>query len=148
MEQTKVAKQIVHFQKTGVDIAFNAMKMMQDCTEVATGKLFLQNGSIAKDGCSFVDEWMTRYKKGQEDLCNMAPEQMDPKVLEMQRQMTDQIQTQAKVFTNALMRQADQVFQNGAQLYSNGLEMKNMLQETCKQSIDAAFNTVEGLLGS
>jgi hypothetical protein len=148
MEQTKVAKQIVHFQKTGVDIAFNAMKMMQDCAEVATSKLFLQNGSIAKDGCSFVDEWMTRCKKGQEDLCKMASEQMDPKVLDMQRQMTDQIQSQTKMVTNALLKQADQALQNGAELYGNGLEMKNMLQETCKQSIDAAFNAVEGMLGN
>ncbi len=146
MEQTKVAKQIVNFQKSGFDIAYTAMKIVQDGADVTANKLISQNETLVKDGRAFVAEWMTCCKKGQEELHKVASEQLDPNVVGIQKEMAVQFQSQAEAITDALFTQADRILRRGSELYSNGLEMKNSFQDSCKQSVDAAFKNVESIL--
>lgn len=67
MDQSALMKQFIEFQKTTVDNSFNAMKMIQEQTEKIARSFIDQASWLPEDGRKVVDQWVSAYKKGQED---------------------------------------------------------------------------------
>ncbi|MEW6374721.1 MAG: hypothetical protein AB1502_02895 [Thermodesulfobacteriota bacterium] len=68
MEQTKIAKQMINFQKTAFNNTFNAITMLQDQAE-RMGNLVLEQFSWPpEEGKRVINGWIETYKKARDDF--------------------------------------------------------------------------------
>jgi hypothetical protein len=74
MDQNAILKQLMDFQKTTVDNSFNAMKMVQEQTEKIARSFLDQANWLPEEGKKVVDQWVSAYKKGQEDYKKVVDE--------------------------------------------------------------------------
>ncbi len=68
MEQSKIAKQMIDFQKATFDNTFNAMTMLQDQTEKMVNMFLEQATWLPDQGKKALNEWVQAFKKGREDF--------------------------------------------------------------------------------
>lgn len=74
MEQEKIAKQMIDFQKAAFDNSFNAMVMVQEQTERMVNMALEQATWLPEEGRKVVGEWVKAYEKGRKDLKKTADE--------------------------------------------------------------------------
>lgn len=68
MEQKQIIAQMLDFNRTTFDNAFNAMSLLQDQAEKATNIMLEQSPWIPEESRKAIHEWVKVYKKGREDL--------------------------------------------------------------------------------
>ncbi|UCD31481.1 MAG: hypothetical protein JSW04_10580 [Desulfobacterales bacterium] len=68
MEPKLIAKQMIDFQKTTFDNAFQAVVVQQNQTEKMTNTMLDQTVWLPKEGRKAIDEWVKAYKKGRENF--------------------------------------------------------------------------------
>ncbi len=68
MEQAKIAKQMIGFQKTVFDNSFNAMAVVQDQTESMVNNFIGQFPWVTQEGKKQMDETYAYTKKSREDF--------------------------------------------------------------------------------
>ena len=68
MDSTKIAKQMIDFQKATFDNSFNAMVMLQEQTEKMVNTFLDQATWLPEEGRRVINEWVDAYKKGREDF--------------------------------------------------------------------------------
>jgi hypothetical protein len=68
MEPTKIAKQMIDFQKTAFNNAFNAMIVLQEQTEKMVAAVWAQTPGLSEEGKKGIDTWVKAYKKGRDDF--------------------------------------------------------------------------------
>ena len=68
MEPAVIAKQMIAFNKTTFDNAFNSMVMLQEQTERMVDTFLEQNPWLPEDGKKVLDQWAEAYKKGRDDF--------------------------------------------------------------------------------
>ena len=66
MEASKIAKQIIEFQKATFNNAFTALVMVQDQTEAMFNSLLAQMPGMPDESKQIVKEWAEGYKGGRE----------------------------------------------------------------------------------
>jgi polyhydroxyalkanoate synthesis regulator phasin len=74
MDPKQIAKQMVDFNKTAFDNAFNAMSVIQDQAEKMFTSMVEQTPVFPEEGKKVVNEWIKTYKKGREDFKSAADE--------------------------------------------------------------------------
>jgi len=74
MEPKVIAKQMIDFQKTTFDNAFNAVAMFQGQTEKMANTMLDQAVWLPKDGRKAINEWAKVYKKGCENFKKVVDE--------------------------------------------------------------------------
>ena len=67
MEQQKIFKQMIDFQKATFDNTFNAVTMLQEQTEKMVKTYLDQAAWLPEEGQKAVSEWVNTYKKGRDD---------------------------------------------------------------------------------
>jgi hypothetical protein len=72
MEQTKLFKQMIDFQKTTFDNSFKAMTTLQEQGEKMINIFLEQSPWLPDEGRKTITEWIHAYKKGREDFKNMV----------------------------------------------------------------------------
>lgn len=68
MDSSRIAKQMIDFQKTTFDNMYNSMVMLQDHTEKLANTLFEQATWIPEESSRIVHQWTEIFKKGRNDL--------------------------------------------------------------------------------
>ncbi len=68
MDNTKIAKQMIDFQKAAFDNTFSAMVMVQEQTEKMLDIALQQATWLPEEGTKTIREWVDTYKKGREDF--------------------------------------------------------------------------------
>jgi hypothetical protein len=68
MEQNKMFKQMIDFNKTAYDNSFGAMVMVQEQTEKMVGGMLEQATWLPEEGKKAITEWSGACKKGAEDF--------------------------------------------------------------------------------
>lgn len=68
MEQEKIAKQMIEFQKATFNNGFSAMGMVQEQAERMLNMSLEQATWLPEEGKKVIDEWIKGYKKGGEDF--------------------------------------------------------------------------------
>jgi len=68
MENAKIAKQIIDFQKAAFDNSFNAIVMIQEQTEKMLDIALQQATWLPEEGTKTIKEWADTYKQGREDF--------------------------------------------------------------------------------
>jgi hypothetical protein len=68
MDQKKIAKQMIQFNKTAFDNSFNAMTMVYSQNEKMVATFLGQATWLPEEGKKAINDWMTSYKKGCEDF--------------------------------------------------------------------------------
>ena len=68
MEPKVIAKQMIDFQKTTFDNAFNAVAMFQGQTEKMADTMLDQAVWLPEEGRKAINEWVNAYKKGRENF--------------------------------------------------------------------------------
>ena len=68
MEQAKIAKQMIGFQKTVFDNSFNALAVVQDQTESMVNNFMGQFPWVTDDGKKQMDETYSYIKKARNDF--------------------------------------------------------------------------------
>jgi polyhydroxyalkanoate synthesis regulator phasin len=68
MDSSKIAKQMIDFQKTTFDNTFNAMAMLQEQAESMSRTILDQATWMPEEGRKAVNDWLKAYKKGREDF--------------------------------------------------------------------------------
>jgi hypothetical protein len=66
MEASKIAKQMIEFQKATFNNAFTALVMVQEQTEAMFNSLMVQMPGMPDEGKKIVKEWAEAYKGGRE----------------------------------------------------------------------------------
>ncbi|BBO84153.1 hypothetical protein [Desulfosarcina ovata] len=66
MDQKQVFKQMVTFNKSAFNNAYNAMIMVQDQTEAMANTILSQATWLPEEGKKAVQEWVGAFKKGRE----------------------------------------------------------------------------------
>lgn len=66
MDQKKVFKQMIDFNKAAFDNSFNAMVMLQEQTERMAGTLLEQANWLPAEGKKAIQDWVAAYKNGRE----------------------------------------------------------------------------------
>jgi polyhydroxyalkanoate synthesis regulator phasin len=74
MEPKQIAKQMVDFNKTAFDNAFEAMAVIQDQTEKMVTAMMEQTAFFPDEGKKLITEWIKTYKKGREEFKAAADE--------------------------------------------------------------------------
>jgi hypothetical protein len=74
MEPKQIAKQIVDFNKTAFDNAFNAMSIIQEQAEKMFTATMEQTAFFPEEGKKLINEWIKNYKKGLEEFKSTADE--------------------------------------------------------------------------
>ncbi len=72
MEPAKITKQIIEFQKTTFDNAFNAMTAFQEQTEKMVRSAMDISPLVPEEGKKTVNEWINACKKGRNDFKTMV----------------------------------------------------------------------------
>jgi histidinol dehydrogenase len=69
MEQQRISKQFVDFQKTAFDNTFHAMVMFQEQAERAT-HMFLETNPwpMPEEGRTLMQEWFQAFKRGRDEF--------------------------------------------------------------------------------
>ncbi|MDI7261288.1 MAG: hypothetical protein QME90_15400 [Thermodesulfobacteriota bacterium] len=68
MEQSKIAKQMVDFNKATFDNTFNAMVMLQEQTERMVNMFLEQATWLPDQGKKALNDWVQAFKKGRDDF--------------------------------------------------------------------------------
>ena len=68
MDQAKIAKQMIDFQKTMFDNTYYAMVLVQEQTERTANALLDQATWMPEEGKKAITGWVNAYKKGREDF--------------------------------------------------------------------------------
>ncbi len=66
MDQKKMLKQMIDFNKAAFDNTFNAMVMLQEQTERMSNTLLDQATWLPEEGKKAISEWVKAYKGGRE----------------------------------------------------------------------------------
>lgn len=66
MEQEKITRQMIEFQKTTFDNSFNALTILQEQAEKMVGLFLEQSAWFPKEGKDAVGEWVKTYKRGRD----------------------------------------------------------------------------------
>ena len=74
MEPKQIAKQMVDFNKTAFDNAYQAMSVIQDQTEKMFASMMEQTAFFPEEGKKLVMDWIKTYKKGREEFKAAADE--------------------------------------------------------------------------
>ena len=80
MDQTKMLKQMIKFNKTAFDNAFKALEMARDQNEVMIDAFIDQATGMPEEAKKAVRDWLATYKKGSSDfkaMVDKAYEQVD-----------------------------------------------------------------------
>jgi len=67
MDQKKIFKQMLDFNKSSFHNAFNAMVMVQDQTETMSKSLLEQATWMPEEGKKAIHDWIKACKKGREE---------------------------------------------------------------------------------
>jgi len=67
MDQKKIFKQLLDFNKSSFNNAFNAMVMVQDQTETMSSSFLEQATWMPEEGKKAIHDWIKACKKGRED---------------------------------------------------------------------------------
>ncbi len=67
MDQKKMLKQMLDFNKTAFDNTFTAMTMLQEQTEKMANQFLEKAAWLPQEGKKAIDEWLKSYKKGCDD---------------------------------------------------------------------------------
>ena len=68
MDSSKIAKQMIDFQKTTFDNTFNAMALLQEQAESMASTILDQATWMPEEGRKAINDWLKAYKKGREDF--------------------------------------------------------------------------------
>ena len=68
MESTKIAKQMVEFQKATFDNSFSAMSMVQEQAQRMVNMSLAQATWLPEEGKKVIEDWIGVYKNGCEDF--------------------------------------------------------------------------------
>lgn len=68
MDSSKIAKQMIDFQKTTFDNTFNAMVLLQEQAESMASTILDQATWMPEEGRKAINDWVKAYKKGREDF--------------------------------------------------------------------------------
>ena len=77
MDQKKIAKQMIDFNKTAFDNIFSSMIMLQEQAEKMTSTLLNQATGLPDEGKKVINEWIKAYKKGREDYKKAVDESFE-----------------------------------------------------------------------
>lgn len=67
MDQKQIFKQMVDFNRSAFNNAFNAMVMVQDQTETLSNTMLNQATWLPEEGKKALLEWVEAFKKGREE---------------------------------------------------------------------------------
>ena len=68
MDSSKIAKQMIDFQKTTFDNTFNAMVLLQEQAETMANTVLDQATWMPEEGRKAINDWVKAYKKGREEF--------------------------------------------------------------------------------
>ncbi len=68
MDQKKIFKQMIDFNKATFDNSFNAMVMLQEQTERMANQILDQASWLPEDGKKALTDWVDAYKTGRDDF--------------------------------------------------------------------------------
>lgn len=68
MDTIKIAKQIIEFQKSTFDSAFNAMASLQDQAGTSSKTYFEKVSVVPQESIKAWENFLNMYKKGRDDL--------------------------------------------------------------------------------
>ncbi|UCF92842.1 MAG: hypothetical protein JSW39_01410 [Desulfobacterales bacterium] len=68
MDQQKIFKQMMEFQKATFDNSFNAMAKLQEQGESMLEMFINQSPWLPEEGKKVIKDWMKGYQKGREDF--------------------------------------------------------------------------------
>ena len=74
MNQEKMTKQILDFNKTTFDNTFNAMVLLQEQTEKVVSSLMEQATWIPAEGKKAMNDWVDTFKKGRGEFKKVVDE--------------------------------------------------------------------------
>jgi hypothetical protein len=74
MDQKKMFRQMLEFNKASFDNSFNSMVMLQEQAEKAVQLMLTQAAWIPEEGRNAVHEWVNGYKKGRAGFKNFMDE--------------------------------------------------------------------------
>ncbi|MGD8367742.1 MAG: hypothetical protein PVG78_08870 [Desulfobacterales bacterium] len=74
MDQKKLFKQMLDFNKSAFENSFNAMVMLQEQTERAGNTILDQATWLPEEGRKAVQDWIDAFKKGREEFKSMVDE--------------------------------------------------------------------------
>jgi hypothetical protein len=74
MDQKKLFKQMLDFNKSAFENSFNAMVMLQEQAERAGSTILDQATWLPEEGRKAVQDWVNAFKKGREDFKSMVDE--------------------------------------------------------------------------
>jgi len=74
MDQKKLFKQMLDFNKSAFENSFNAMVMLQEQAERAGSTILDQATWLPEEGRKAVQDWVEAFKKGREDFKAMVDE--------------------------------------------------------------------------
>jgi len=74
MDQKKLFKQMLDFNKSAFENSFNAMIMLQEQAERAGNTILDQATWLPEDGRKAVQDWVDAFKKGREEFKSMVDE--------------------------------------------------------------------------
>ena len=68
MDSSKIAKQMIDFQKTMFENTFNAMTLVQEQTERMANTLLDQAAWMPEEGKNAINDWVKAFKSGRENF--------------------------------------------------------------------------------
>jgi len=68
MDSSKIAKQMIDFQKTTFDNTFNAVVLLQEQAETMANTILDQATWMPEEGRKAISDWVKAYKKGREEF--------------------------------------------------------------------------------
>jgi hypothetical protein len=74
MDQKKLFKQMLDFNKSAFENSFNAMVMLQQQAERAANTILDQATWLPEDGRKAIQQWADSYKKGRDDFKKLIDE--------------------------------------------------------------------------
>jgi len=74
MDSSKIAKQMIDFQKTTFDNTFNAMVLLQGQAETMANTILDQATWMPEEGRKAINDWVNAYKKGREEFKKVVDE--------------------------------------------------------------------------
>ena len=74
MDQKKLFKQMIDFNKSAFENSFNAMVMLQEQAERAANTIIDQATWLPEDGRKAIQDWADSYKKGRDDFKKLIDE--------------------------------------------------------------------------
>lgn len=77
MTPTKLTKQLLDFQKTTFDNAFNTVILIQDQTEKRASSFLDRTPWFPKEGQNTINEWANAFKKGRDDFKKVVDESFE-----------------------------------------------------------------------